>query len=193
MVERPQSPKTFVMQILASGGLLVVMTTAIWLIDHRLETFAAGTTYYISPDGNDSRSGTSAANAWKTFSYAIPKLNPGDTLFVMNGVYTPTTTGLPVINCASGAVKNGSGISSPISIKAQNERKAHLKSNGLTTGVGMTGCSWWRIDGFYIESQENNPKTTNSTIDNGILIYDSSNIVIRRNVINKTNKEISAP
>ena len=44
-------------------------------------TSAHAANYYIAPNGNNSNPGTSAA-PWKTFAYAIPNLNPGDTLLL---------------------------------------------------------------------------------------------------------------
>ena len=48
---------------------------------------AQGTDYYVSPDGKDSGSGTSASSAWKSFKYAVPKLKPGDSLILLDGTY----------------------------------------------------------------------------------------------------------
>ena len=42
--------------------------------------------YYISPTGSDSNTGT-IGSPWKTFSFAVPKLKPGDTLILRDGTY----------------------------------------------------------------------------------------------------------
>jgi hypothetical protein len=55
----------------------------------------AGTTYYLSPSGSDASAGTSLNAPWRTFSYAIPKLNAGDTLMLMNGTYNGLNSGIP--------------------------------------------------------------------------------------------------
>ena len=48
------------------------------------EAFAA--TYYVSPNGNNSSAGTSSA-PWATFAKAMTVLQPGDTLYLMDGTY----------------------------------------------------------------------------------------------------------
>jgi len=47
-------------------------------------------TYYIAPWGNDSNDGLSLSTAWKTLTYAIPQLDAGDTLYIVNGTYYET-------------------------------------------------------------------------------------------------------
>lgn len=48
----------------------------------------SGQTYYLNAvDGNDSNGGTSEAAAWASFSRALTKVTPGDTVLIMNGDY----------------------------------------------------------------------------------------------------------
>ena len=89
---------------------------------------AAGNVYYVSPSGSDSSSGTSAS-PWGTFSFAIPKLSPGDTLLLKNGTYNNSNSGFLNISCGSNA-QNGIA-SAPITIKSENERMAWIKGDGL--------------------------------------------------------------
>lgn len=42
--------------------------------------------YYVSPSGSNDNSGTFSA-PWQTLTYALPKLSPGDTLYVHGGIY----------------------------------------------------------------------------------------------------------
>src|SRR5262245_45031673 len=58
-------------------------------------------TYYISPNGSDTNSGVSTSSPWKTFTYAIPHLNAGDTLVLMDGTYTTAGSGNLTINCTA--------------------------------------------------------------------------------------------
>lgn len=44
--------------------------------------------YFLSPSGSDGSSGGSTDQAWASIQYAAPRLNAGDTLFVMGGTYT---------------------------------------------------------------------------------------------------------
>ncbi len=43
--------------------------------------------FFMSPEGDDARSGSSAAEAWKSFDRAAKHLKPGDTLTLLPGVY----------------------------------------------------------------------------------------------------------
>lgn len=53
---------------------------------------AHATTYFVSPSGTDNPAGgTSLATAWRTFAFAIPRLNPGDELLVDRGTWTNAT------------------------------------------------------------------------------------------------------
>jgi Chondroitinase B len=67
-------------------------------------------TYYIGPDGQDQQTGASPQRAWATFAHAWTQLQPGDTLLIMDGVYTeaiePQTNGRP---------------DQPITIRAQHD------------------------------------------------------------------------
>lgn len=48
-----------------------------------------GASYYVDPvAGGDARSGLSPADAWSTFSRALPALTPGDALVLQDGLYT---------------------------------------------------------------------------------------------------------
>ena len=110
-----------------------------------------GAVYYLSPSGNDGSSGTSPGAAWKSFS-KVKALLPGDTLVVGDGTYTLATTGLPRIDCASGS--HSGTAAKPITIRAANERRAWLKSDGHDA-LFMNACSYWNVVGFYATSADN--------------------------------------
>lgn len=46
-----------------------------------------GATYYLSLTGPDANEDISLAAPWKTFSFAIPRLQPRDTLMPVDGTY----------------------------------------------------------------------------------------------------------
>ncbi len=143
-----------------------------------------GPAFYISPTGSDSNIGTSD-RPWKTFAFAIPKLRPGDTLILKNGTYTKTTTGLPYINCASNA-RNGSAVS-PITVKAENERQALLKSDGSLAALFISYCSYWNIDGLRAKSADLN--AANGGKQNSVVeIRDSNHITVRRGLFTHPNR-----
>jgi len=123
------------------------------LIASGLSSAAHAATYYLSPTGSDSNSGTSAALPWKTFAFAIPKLQPGDTLTLLNGTYNVSNSGFPSIDCTRGA-SNGTA-SQPITVQALNERQAFLQSNGTVTAFTIANCAYWNIVGLRIEAADN--------------------------------------
>ncbi|MGB7323361.1 MAG: right-handed parallel beta-helix repeat-containing protein [Rubripirellula sp.] len=77
--------------------------------------FAA--TYYVSPSGNDSSPGTSVQRPFQMVQHAINRMRPGDTLVVLDGVYTGTLS-----------LKSG------ISIQAENPRKVIFSGAEPLTG-----------------------------------------------------------
>jgi len=48
---------------------------------------AQATTYYVSPIGSDSYNGNSLSTPFQTIQKAANVVNPGDTVYVRNGVY----------------------------------------------------------------------------------------------------------
>ncbi|MEQ1705501.1 MAG: hypothetical protein ABL867_05955 [Rickettsiales bacterium] len=147
--------------------------------------------YYVATTGSDSNPGTQAA-PWGSFSYAIPKLNPGDTLFLKNGIYN-SSGHLIKVNCGqhseSSAAKNAkSGVAgSPITIKAESERQAAFHSDGDGDAIViMTGCSHWTIEGLTFKTQDKD--NGKKTVGGSFLIYHSDHIKIRRNLIYNSNR-----
>ncbi len=53
-----------------------------------LGSSAFATTYYVSGTGNDSAAGTSTATAWRTLNRASGIVNPGDTVYALDGDFT---------------------------------------------------------------------------------------------------------
>lgn len=54
----------------------------------------AGSVRYVSPTGNDAAAGLTAQAPWKTLTFALSEMEPGQTLRVLPGVYQETTSGL---------------------------------------------------------------------------------------------------
>ncbi|CAG0999394.1 hypothetical protein METP3_03192 [Methanosarcinales archaeon] len=139
-----------------------------------------GKTYYISPSGSNSNLGT-LASPWKTFAYAIPKLLPGYTLILMDGTYESSTTGLPAPNCAVNAINGASG--NAITMKAQNERKAFLKSSSTSNAFSIKNCVYWNIEGLRFEGGDF------SGIGGAtFLVYNSNHITLRHLLGAKSNR-----
>ena len=110
-------------------------TTVLEAILNPLLTAKVGRTYYISPNGSDGNNGTSTGSAWKTFEQAWDVLQPGDTLLLLDGTYTESTTGLVQPN-----IRNGEP-GKPITIKALNDGKAVIDGEGEYIPVRL-GENW---------------------------------------------------
>ena len=163
------------------AGLFVLFSSAPLL----LTVTAAATNFYMSPSGSDSSAGTTQGAPWKTFAHAIPNLNPGDTLNLVNGTYSPGNgNGLPVINCSSGA-HNGTS-SSPITVQAVNERQAFVAGTGATDTLLIANCSYWNIVGLHLESADLNVGDTSK--GNVVQVIGSSHITLRRNLVARNNR-----
>lgn len=142
-----------------------------------------GATYYLSPTGSDANAGTSLAAPWKTFSFAIPRLQPGDTLMLADGTYHASNSGFPNIDCGGGA--NNGTASQPITIKAINERQAFLQGpGGSQVVVRIHNCSYWHFEGLYVRSADG------SASSGGEPIYatNSNGLVFRRLLVVANNR-----
>ena len=145
---------------------------------------ASATNYYMSPTGNDSNPGTTQGAPLKTFAHAIPKLNPGDTLNLMDGTYTTAANGNISANC-SGTAHNGTS-GSPVTIQAQNERQAYLQGNGGTDTILISNCSYWRLIGLHVSSADLNSGASDAGMVANFI--NSPNCTIRRNVMERNNR-----
>ena len=112
----------------------------------------AGNTYYLSPTGSNTASGTSAA-PWKSFGYALPLLQPGDALVLLDGVYTPAANGRLAVSCGSAGARNGRP-GSPIVVRADHEREAQLQGDGDRPFLDVLGCADWSFEGLYVTSMD---------------------------------------
>lgn len=116
-----------------------------------------GTEYYISPTGDDSASGiTNCGNALKTFTKAATILNPGDTLYLCDGVYTTSNSGMMNISAANGW-PNGT-TDNYITITGANtncgggyEACAIIDGQSSVTPCSINGRSYYKIEDISCE------------------------------------------
>ena len=109
-------------------------------------------TYYISPAGDDTNPGTMAL-PWLTFVHALPLLQPGSTLVLLDGTYTNANSGLLQVFCGTNGVQNGTD-AAPITVRAQTERQAFIKGDGSGAPIELSACSYWVLDGLYAEEAD---------------------------------------
>lgn len=137
------------------------------------------TTYYISPNGNNGGAGTTAGAPWGTFAYAIPKLQPGDNLVLLDGLYNETNSGFLVMASVHGT----SG--QPITIKAQNERKAHIHNHGGLSSINISASSYVTFDGLQLSSEDNASLASDGQ---GMQITNCDHLVLRRLLVHHNNR-----
>ena len=143
--------------------------------------------YYISPNGSNTNSGKEMLKPWKTFEFAIPALNPGDTLIMLDGIYQKDTTGLPYINCDDTKYANHGTKTAPIIIRAHNERQAFLKSDGSASALLMKNCSHWKITGLRGASADL-PEADGGKLKSVFTITRSNNVTLKRLLSTHSNR-----
>jgi hypothetical protein len=109
----------------------------------------SATEYYLSPEGDDSKSGLSLENAWKSPGKAFQQLAAGDILWIKGGTYTVTE---PV------KTKNAGSQSSPIRVYAVRGEKpvfdcssyrAYGSENSGKRGIELRQA-WWHLRGVKV-------------------------------------------
>ena len=107
-------------------------------------------THYIAPDGDDDNDGLSPERPWGTFAHAIARLRAGDTLALLDGDYTLDTTGMLSIESGHGGPAWHGLPDAPITVRALNERRAVLHSDGLTPAIWVGHARYWNVLGLTV-------------------------------------------
>ena len=143
-----------------AGGLLALTS----LTSISAEVFSRGSdTFYISPLGLDTNDGLSQDYPVASWTEALSRLGAGDTLIVMDGIWTKDSCNgtlkclqvsqLLEANCKTPDHSSGTALA-PVVIRAQNQRKALLASNG-GSAIKLQYCDHWQVDGLYAKSRDN--------------------------------------
>ncbi|BAY17463.1 Parallel beta-helix repeat protein [Anabaenopsis circularis NIES-21] len=109
-------------------------------------------TYYVSGSGSDTNNGLSTASPFRTIQKAANLTNPGDTVLIMNGLYTNSHSGY-VLSVQRSGTANGW-----IYYKAYPGHKPKIKHNAWNGVLISNGSSYIEINGLEIEG--NNPNIT---------------------------------
>lgn len=134
--------------------------------------------YYISPNGSDKAPGTTPETAWQTFSYALSRLYPSDTLILLDGVYTRDTTGL--LEVLPENSRNGER-STPITVKALNERQAIIDGEGYDMPINLFKKSFWVLEGLTARNGDRSlAEGAVGTEQHAVRIQNSQNIILKR-------------
>ncbi len=159
---------------------------------------------YVSPQGNNANSGNSPEQAYRNVSYAVKQLNPGDTLYVMEGEFFENE------RPDSAVVVNRSGRADAwIKVTAFPGATPILRSN-QSNGIKVEGANYVEIsnlelignptggtssysgaginvDAIYGPAKNHHVKVLNNTISGfgagGIPVTGSSHVEIRNNTV----------
>jgi parallel beta-helix repeat protein len=94
---------------------------------------------YVSPQGNDTNSGTSPKQPLRTPQVAADRTNPGDTVFFMAGEFIPAEGQTILTITRSGTPGK------PITFTAMPNQKATLRSNGGWEAIKVLSASYLNI------------------------------------------------
>ncbi len=139
-------------------------------------------TFYISPTGSDGGAGTTG-DPWETFAFALPQLNPGDTLILKNGTYTGANSGFPAINCSTTDMDGTVG--NRITVRAENERQAFIQGDGDQFVLYITNCSYWSFWGIRLASADSSADVSQG---HPVMATNSDHLEFRRFLISNTNR-----
>ena len=132
---------------------------------------ARAVTYYVAPDGDDSRDGLSRATAWKSLQYAADHVRPGDTVLLAGGKYPGTfyfrATGEP---------------DKPIAFKAIPGEKVSIDGMGekLKVGFVLYGKHYYRLDSLYFEGYAGIEDNVAGAEGGALFVRDSTDLQVTR-------------
>ncbi|BDI15830.1 hypothetical protein ANSO36C_16320 [Nostoc cf. commune SO-36] len=146
-----------------------------------ISTKATPKKYYVSGSGNDKNSGLSTSSAFRTIQRAANLTNPGDTVLIMNGVYTNSGKAGSVVS-----IKRSGTANAWIRYKAYPGHFPKIQHNTWNGIVILNRASYIEINGLevvgnnanitldYAMSQKNN-RTNPLTNGNCISVGERTN------------------
>jgi parallel beta-helix repeat protein len=150
-----------------------------------------GRTFYVSPDGDDVAEGSETA-PFGSFGHALSVLEPGDTLMVMDGEYGQAAGGEALrIDCAEGRTSCGGGpcahgtALAPITVRAEHERRAHIRTLGMSAAIRVDECAHWVIEGLHAEHGDNPDTMDNPQV---MVLNRTESVAARRLLVTKPNR-----
>jgi len=148
--------------------------------------------YYISPDGDDANAGTAEETPWQTFAFAVPQLMPGDELVLLDGVYEPGSTGFFDAVCTDPAgwetAANHGTASSPISVRALNERQAWLQGDGSFFPFKIFRCSYWNFEGLRVSNGDFLGGEDEWDVKHNVYVSEADHLEFRRFLVHDVNR-----
>lgn len=125
--------------------------------------------YFVSPNGDDSKAGTSVKQAWRTLTHAAQQARPGETIYILAGTYTE-----PLIPARSGTEKQ------PIRFLRRGQDRVVLDGDkGLETGIDLSHREHIEVRGF----------TVRFCLKHGLAARSAHNLIIEQIAIDRTDAE----
>ena len=110
-----------------------------------LPSVALATNYYVDQEnGTNSNGGQKPGDAFATLDYAMRTLQAGDTLYVRAGIYED----VPLL---TSRYYNSGTLANPITVKAYESEKAHIKANRNLLVKDVAG---WVFEGLTFENSD---------------------------------------
>lgn len=153
----------------------------------------ATTMVYVAPDGMPGAPGT-RDRPLKTFAEALPRLRPGSTLTVLDGVYD-ATNGPLTARCDDVTIFSGTDDAHRIVVKTEegHERAAWLKGDGLRAPIELEGCRFWTIEGLHVTSKTTTPAPAAPEAGSVVVLRaDDRDLVLRRLLVRQPNRNAHA-
>ncbi|MEH1853303.1 MAG: right-handed parallel beta-helix repeat-containing protein [Nostoc sp.] len=110
-----------------------------------ISTNSTPKTYYVSGNGSDKNSGLSTSSAFRTVQKAADLTNPGDTVLIMNGVYTNSPKDGSVVN-----IKRSGTANAWIRYKAYPGHFPKIRHNTWNAILISSGASYIEINGLEV-------------------------------------------
>lgn len=135
--------------------------------------------YYVSPTGRDAGHGTQA-DPWLTWARGFASARPGDTVYIMGGIY-PVSSMSQLVEVRS----RGGSPDKPISIMNYPGQRPVLDLSGLGSsrdyqfGIRLFNCRHWIIKGLKVKGV---PKPTAGYCE-GVAIRNCSEITLENMVV----------
>ncbi len=116
-------------------------------------------TYYVSGTGSDSNNGLSTTTAFRTLQKAADLVNPGDTVYAMNGTYSNQYSWQDVLNIA----RSGTA-AAYIEFRNYPTHTPKIQFNGWQGIKFSPGAAYIKVSGFEIKGNNANVTLANALV-----------------------------
>ncbi|MEH2247211.1 right-handed parallel beta-helix repeat-containing protein [Nostoc sp.] len=116
-----------------------------------ISAIPTATRYYVSGTGNDRNSGLTTSSAFRTIQRAADLTNPGDTVLIMNGIYSNANASGSVVD-----IKRSGRANAWITYKAYPGDRPKLKHNGWHGIQIYKRASYIEVNGLEVEGNNRN-------------------------------------